>query len=378
MIVPAAPLPSVANLINALSANESTGEIWSPVNHEYTWGFYRRGSVALGAGVAAAAGTKPSKDITVWLPGYFCNEALDPVRQLSIRLKFYSIKTDLTPDFERLEQTANAEAGLQIFVVVHYFGFPNATSKASEFCKQLGMILFEDAAHMLSLGSETGKGELIIFSPRKVLALPSGGLLLARKNFVASLQSAGVENDWSESLSWVARRLTQKILLQLHMPWHRFKSSDETTLAVDGRNGTVSARPAANRYSLKLLRVIESDFQATIARRRANYTRLLQLIKAFDAVKPLFADLPNDVCPYAFPLLVKQGSQKVVRKLKESGVMASRWPDLPPEVTNDSADHEIAIDTYQRLMLLPIHQSLNAEDMDTVGSTLQRAIEYSK
>jgi hypothetical protein len=176
-------------------------------------------------------------------------------------------------------------------------------------------------------------------------------------------------------LAWAGRRLTQSILTGLHFPWHRMKNHAEAEAGVDAGVAPGNYREAYNSYALRMLEVSESEFGRTFAQRRANYVRLLGWIKDQAHVRPLFADLADDVCPYAFPLIIERGCADVVAKLNGAGVPASRWPYLPPELFSEQEKHQVAIQTYERLLLLPVHQSLDSRQIDVIGQRLRVAVE---
>lgn len=375
MTVSAAPLPRLGHLFEALTAPESNGELWIDGRQGYVPRIYRRGSLALAAGIEAVRKSANVSAITVWVPGYFCNEPLDEVRHLSVKLKFYPVREDLTPDWEKLSELARLSPEVQIFVLVHYFGFPNATCEAKAFCDQHGMVLFEDSAHMLRLGAGVGLGQLMIFSPRKILAVPFGGLLLASGKFVTVLDAPAGGDDWSGTMAWVMRRLTQRVLSTLRFPWHLLMNYQEAAADTEAKPASLNdQRGGCNSYVLRLLTVTARDMEEIIERRRRNYARLLEWSAGLARTRPLFPRIPDDVCPYAFPLLVDHGCKDAVAKLQRHGVMASRWPDLPPEILGAQDQHEVAVRTYEQLLLLPIHQSLSLSQIDIEGQRLRAVL----
>ena len=105
--------------------------------------------------------------------------------------------------------------------------------------------------------------------------------------------------------------------------------------------------------------------------RRLNYSRLSGWLDEPNMIRPVFGSLPDGVCPYAFAVTVITGAGGVCEELQAAGVPASRWPDLPPEVLACPDEHAVAIDVYNRLLLLPINQGLDAGHIDYVGRKIQ-------
>ena len=326
----------------------------------------------MAAGVQAVKEAMRTERITVWIPGYFCNEALEPMRRLTVNLEFYRIKEDLTPDWEMLEDRVTRGA---VLMLVHYFGFPNAPEAARDFCDRHGLVLLEDAAHVLLPGPPIGSGDLSVFSPRKLLSVPAGGILVLPEDWAAHLPDGFTDLLARETLIWFGKRLTQKIFVSLHVPWHRLKAAEHPNGSTDNVSVTAHGGLAGcDPFALKLLTVMERDADEIVALRRHNYGRLLDRTRELIGARPMSPGLPDAVCPYAFPLLVDRGVGEVVTRLQSQGIPAMRWPDLAPEVVDNGRDHEVAIRTYERLLLLPIHQSLSSKQIDLMIERLRTAV----
>jgi DegT/DnrJ/EryC1/StrS aminotransferase family len=373
--VPAAPLPLVRDLLGMFTAAEFSGATgWSDDLREHSPRFFHRGSVALAAGIEAIGRSLGSPALTVWVPDYFCNEALDLVRRAEVALRFYPVREDLSPDWERFAESPAADGNAQVLVLVHYFGFPNATGEARQFCDQKRMILVEDAAHMLKGAKGMGLGDFVIFSPRKVLALPSGGLLMASSTFVNSVNNQPSQPDLFETAGWIIRRLIQSVLVELRFPWHRFSNYEAAAAAPGEYSSATTLVKPSNSYALKLLTVVSRRLNEVVARRRQNYEQLLGWSRGLKRVRPLCPVLTDDICPYAFPLLVGDGCADVVARLNQLGVLASRWPDLPPELSLAKHEHQVAFKLYDQLMLLPVHQSLQTKQIERMGKALRAVV----
>ncbi len=368
---PAAPLPCFTSLLHAFNASAFDGNQWVAGRRGYVARIFNRGRIALAAGFQAIGKAAGRERIVVWFPGYFCNEALDPVRILGFKINFYPIQKDLSPDWSFLERQAKGGHETQVLVLVHYFGFPNAIERARVFCDQYQMVLLEDAAHVLLPGSGVGRGDLQVYSPRKMLAVPSGGILVATEELAGEVAVIPGKGKGRETLYWLIRRLVQKCFAGLHIPWHFIWTYPGQALQSSVSNGFVAQSDlGCDSYALGLLNVMASQVYQVIEQRRRNYQRLLEWVSGIVQALPLFPDLPDGVCPYAFPLLVHRGSENVVAKLRSWGIPASRWPDLPPEVLASEEEHKVAIKIYKQLILLPIHQSLTLKQVDMIGRHL--------
>jgi perosamine synthetase len=374
MTIPLAPLPQIRDLLQAHAAWGFTGVPWFNGGAESAIRFYRRGSLAMAAGVETVRRQQGVKQITVWVPGYFCDEALAPLRGLAAALRFYPCQPDLTPDWEFLERGVEGTAGKQVLVLVHYFGFANASQEAVDFCRRHGLTLLEDAAHMLRLAPGLGMGELLVFSPRKLLAVPAGGVLVSSPKFSGCLPELPAASLSLDTMFWVLRRLIQKTLLSLGLSWSWWWRWFPDCEPVCQGPFAPPVLAACDRYTLGLLALAEPGLTEIAARRRRTYARLVDGLRGFSGVRPLFPQLPQETCPYVFPLVVDQRSDQVMARLRSRGIPASRWPTLPPEVQAAPKEHRLALAIRARVLLLPVHQSLTERQVEWMASRLREAL----
>ncbi|MFC1480305.1 DegT/DnrJ/EryC1/StrS family aminotransferase, partial [Candidatus Omnitrophota bacterium] len=142
----------------------------------------------------------------IWVPDYICNEPLEALRDSRFNLVFYPIDRDLRPKWDVLEFLAEETARPDVFVLVHYFGFTNDINGARMFCQKYQAELLEDAAHTLFPTGCIGQSDnAIIFSPRKLLSVPEGGLLVMPERFSHHLADGNRKSDKKVVIKWLAR-----------------------------------------------------------------------------------------------------------------------------------------------------------------------------
>lgn len=371
MTIPAAPIPSLNSLWHALSAEPATGQPWIEKIPEKSVRFYSRAMWAMAEGVRIILDKKGKKEGEVWFPDYFCNEPLAPLRKKEISLHFYPIKNDLSPDWDKLEAETVKYGPPDVFILVHYFGFTNSTERATAFCDEHGSELLEDGAHLLFPVNGVGQN-VTIFSPRKLLAVPEGGLLILPENASGWGNNKECKGDLKVVLNWLALRLTQRIMLSLRIPWHRFREvAGKLKKSVVRTSHADYGSLSANFLTLKLLAVLEKEFDLVIEKRRKNYTKLCHIINGAKGVRPLFYSLPASVCPYALPLILFHGRDSVATRLQNCGIPASSWPDLPPEVLERSDEHKTAVWLQEHILLLPVHQGLSDKQAEHMAFKLR-------
>jgi hypothetical protein len=363
MTIHSAPIPSVKALLQALFSGLSKAEPWRGLLQEKSIQFYSRGMWAMTKGVTAILDKRGKKNGQVWLPDYFCNEPLASLRKKEISFYFYPIKNDLSPDLDKLEARTIKHGPPDVFILVHYFGFTNCLDEARLFCDKHGVQLLEDCAHLLLPVNGCGQNTAV-FSPRKLLSLPEGGLLIMPYNSSAQ-QTLKFGANKKLILKWLVLRLSQQVMLTMGISWHCFRKTaigNANSSYVDKISGNIKIFP--NKYTLKLLAVMEKDLKQVFEKRRENYIRLLRAVDGIKRVRPVFPLLPDYVCPYAFPLIVYEGRDAVSSKLNHFGIPAASWPDLPLEVLQKRDEHKTAVWLQEHILLLPVHQNLSKKQVE--------------
>jgi len=379
MTIHSAPIPSLKVLWQALFAGLSKAEPWRGLPQEMPVQFFSRGMWAMAAGVQFILDKKNKKEGKAWFPDYFCNEALIPLRIKGISLYYYPIKDDLSPDWDRIELEIKESSTFEpdVFILVHYFGFPNCLDEAKGFCDKHGSELLEDCAHLLLPVNGAGQNTAF-FSPRKLLSLPEGGLLIMPYNSPVQ-QTLKFGANKKLIFKWLALRLAQRMMLTMGISWHRFRKTAIGNLHNNHANqlsGSMKMFP--DKYTLKLLAIMEKGLKQVLEKRRANYMRLLRAVDGIKVVKPLFPSLPDYVCPYAFPLIVSEERDAVASQLNHFGIPAASWPDLPLEVLDRRDKHKTAVWLQEHILLLPVHQDLSDNQVEYMAFKLRELLGKGK
>ena len=109
------------------------------------------------------------------------------------------------------------------------------------------------------------------------------------------------------------------------------------------------------------------------ALRRRNYLKLEQALRGIDGCQPLFAQLPERVYPWVFPLLTDEPAQ-VFDYLKLRGVPIIRFG----EYLWDGIDAEVcfhSVDLSRRVMSFSCHQELTDQELDWMIRLIKEALQ---
>lgn len=279
----------------------------------------------------------------VWLPSYFFKVMLRAVQNRGARQRFYEVEYDLTvPSHDWLEDVLEGD----LLVLIDYFGFPTDSGCVAEL-RQRGAWIVEDACQA-ALSRVIGQlSHFVLFSPRKFLGVPDGGILLLRAETM--LDDVKLESPPAEW--WLRALLT--VLLRREFDHYggsrRWFQLYQETEAV----GTIGTYAMSKLSRLLLLH--SHDYQVIAQRRIRNHEELARVL----GTVALFPNLPSGVVPLGFPIRVEK-RDSLRRMLFEHEICPPvHWPieGFVPESYHGS--HRLAAS----ILTLPRDQRHTLQDM---------------
>lgn len=290
----------------------------------------------------------------VWLPSYLCRtitRAIDP--NITV-LRFYEVDYDLRV---RSNQWVSKVASGDLVIFIDYFGFPYDRSLGA-LIKEKGAWVLEDAAQAL-LSTHVGTpSDFVLFSPRKWVGVPDGGILRVPEGFLLNEISFEIP-----PASWWLKAFQASILRREFddgLPtreWFKFFREAE------------SAGPIGLYAMSQLSRIILShsvDYSATVQRRVDNYQTLSAGLMEY----AIFPKLDAGVVPLGFPVRV-EGRDTVLQALFKHEIYPPvHWPidGVVPAEYEDS--HRLA----RHIMTLPCDQRYGHEDMERMADVFLRCV----
>jgi perosamine synthetase len=338
----------------------------------------------------AALGIQPGDNVLV--PAFHCTSVVEPILKYGSEAKFFDINADLSPNFDDIK--AKIDRRTRAIVAIHYFGFPQPIQKLRELCHAHNLYLIEDCAHVLTGKTPDGTslgdaGDISIFSWRKFLPVYDGGQLVIN-NPKLTLDVEWEKGDAILSLK-IVKNTFERLFADASGSWLRRVSSffDARSFLFRSWMTTGSAAQArmVNSYEVTfnadclnlsmsgISRCIleRTNIKKVVEDRRRNYQRLGDVVQTLRGVTLLHPTLPEDVCPWVFPLLVDRVKDLHVI-LRARGIPATTWGgvihrSLPLE------RFPIVRMLYDNLVFLPIHQSLKLRDLQMLGSVLRQTLD---
>ncbi|HEY3949447.1 hypothetical protein [Phenylobacterium sp.] len=340
------PLPDGRRLARAWSRDGDT-PVWLSRS---AWGM-----AALGAAMAARLG----REVRVWLPDYFCGEALLPLRAQRATITFYPVDSRGRPDWAWLRAQPTAP---DILFLVHFFGHASDGAEARRFCDAAGGLLVEDATHAIGPSNGIGvDGDVVFYSPWKFFQTPNGALMLLRPRAEAWAEPvgralAGFGRAVSPGLQWLKQAVRTRAAGASRQGG--FPASSPEDYFVDVEFESMPLRPRPSPVTGPWLAGV--DLAAAAARRRANDAALRDYLADLPGCAPFDAEPAHGPLRSAFRLASPEQASAAYARLRAAGIEAQPWPGLPPEVTDPKS---IAVQLRRTVLNLPCHQGLTPDEL---------------
>lgn len=369
---------------------------WSGGEHAGQWAFpaastsfWHSARVALFQGVRRA-GLQPGERVLV--PAYCCGVEVTTLQNVGLEPVYYRLLENMTPDLDHLGALCRSTPA-KALLLIHYFGLPQPIDPILAFAREHDLLLIEDAAHGLFAVQADGaplgsRADVAVFSLKKHLPLPNGGLLVCR----TETRTDPGEPARPPDLQTTARTMTYLAVKELEHRWpglsdglrrvlHRPDGLAAATAADSALSGAADSPSAAgkdfdvvrrhwgaSRFSLELYRRARAD---DVRARRARHFRVLQEAASHGhALCPLYRTLPEGASPWLFPVLAERPDD-LRRDLWASGIVSiAFWRYVHPTIPRPLFPLEE--DLRRRVVALPVHHGLSAAEVDRMAGVLRR------
>lgn len=361
MITTARPL-AVRELLNKKSCENNEVSIWCMENQVEI--LTHRSWVSLYM-IIQYTKRKIGRNPIIYVPELFCYDTLKQIES-EVKIVFYKIKKDLSPDFKLCTEQAKQESP-DIFLFVYFFGKVLNANDARIFCTNYNSILVEDAAHILFPSGKIGcYGHFTLYSPWKSYGTIDGAVLIINgkakfdkgieeiKKELENIQD-GFQNFPSKKVwYWKLKKILQKIL-RVHKQYNR------NEIRIKKNNVQKNEKEdlyKISKFSKNILMNVENNKVLQLGNtKKENYQFILEYLKEIYNVNSAFS-CDSDI-PYA--LIVKVSNIEVKKKISEKlgkiGAVVNEWPDLSPILEKDSE----AANFKRETLMISIHDGINFE-----------------
>lgn len=291
----------------------------------------------------------------VWLPSYLCPTIISAIDQKISRINFFPISDSLTLVSDEFLSLLRPH---DLFLFIDYFGFPFDEGIIEE-VKHCGCTVLRDCSQALFFDFKNDKlSDFHLFSPRKFLGVPDGGILQMRYNHMLNLTSLLPPGDASFPFLFQALLLRREFdIYGGSRAWFDlFKKGEAFFSPGNYRMSELSEHLlhfAFNYHEIQLTR-------------RQNFLYLLERLKHI----ALFSVLPESVVPLGFPIKVpdRDGLQKELFKYSIYPPIHWNIAQAVPEEFFQS--HNLS----QEIMTLPCDQRYDESDMEYIVNAIMELI----
>ena len=299
--------------------------------------------VSARAAFAALVENFPGAD--VWLPAYICRDlaAAAPAD----RLRFYGVREGFEPDLAPV--LAQARRGDLILSVAH-FGQPLGDAPRAALARRPELQIVEDRAQALDAGPSPA-GAWTLFSPRKLLGVADGGLLVGPPGARVPQPTGPADAD----ALWVAPAMRRDDPAgRRNSLWHAANQAKEAAMS--------AAPQAMTAQSLEIL--AHTSLSGLSARRLANWRRLDARLRPWSALRQ-----PPDSPPLGYVLrLAPEARARLLNGLHAARVFAAvHWPTIAAP----AADFPREAAWTAELATLPCDHRYGPVEMDRIAGIAQ-------
>jgi hypothetical protein len=296
----------------------------------------------------------------IWFPSYLCDvmlRAVTPRKENRTQIRFYGINYEL--EISSLEWVKEVQEG-DLVVFIDYFGFPYDKRYVIE-AKRKGAWVLEDASQAL-LSVHIGEdSDFVLYSPRKWIGVPDGGILVINDEDMSSLLEVELEKPpaewWLDAFSAAVLRREFDLFGGNRQWFQLFRQAD-----VDAPIGAF----AMSELSQMLLRY-GFDYSSIAQKRIENYRALDKILGDY----LVFPSLPEGVVPLGFPIRVKNRDHVRQKLFGHNIYPPVHWPipNVVPEEFIES--HQLAED----IMTLVCDQRYDPDDMKRMAKVVLQEVQ---
>jgi|SRR5208282_2281730 len=291
----------------------------------------------------------------IWFPAYICPEFTRAVP--ADRLRYYPLEADLSPKVDVLQEAVRPG---DLLVAVDFFGLPPGENFLEYTSSHPDILFVEDCAQAIDTGLSPW-GDWRLFSPRKLVGVPDGGLLVARSTKAAAMNLSG-----SIRYDLAAVELAKPQLARFededeshNETWHVLNQAKEKLQSISNRR--------IGRLAWAILGLLDAD--AIAQKRRRNFKILASRLAAWAFLR----ESDPQFVPFGYPVRVPPERRAQVQDYlyRRQVFPAVHWANLPSPAGKFPDEHALA----STLLTLPCDQRYGAAEMEQLATFFLEAVD---
>jgi hypothetical protein len=320
----------------------------------------------------------------VLVPAYHHGVEVGALAHAGAIPRFVRVDARMRLDLEDVE--ARVGPRTRALYVIHYAGFPQPMDEILALARRRELLVLEDCALSLLAAEGTrplgSTGHVGVFCFYKTLPVPNGGALVVNDPRLAGELRARIPPPLASTLSHAAGSLLSNLAFRFGDAGEALRAGVRRAYALARgasglapvSTGTMTFDPERRDLGMSALSAFiarRCDAGAIVAARRRNYFLLLGRLR--DRVPPVFAEVPAGASPLFYPLLCEDKGRVQARLAARGIETVDFWREGHP-LCPDDAFPEVA-SLRRRVLELPVHQDLDAEDMAYLARRALEALE---
>lgn len=296
------------------------------------------------------------------LPAFTCESVIEPFIKSGYEVFPYSIGLNLNIIWDKFVKEIE-EVKPSVVLTHPYFGF-NTTEELREHVQELilkrNIIFIEDMTQSMFSNFKPLPSSFHVGSIRKWMPIPDGAFTTA--------PFLGKDED-KELVEAKMKALTEKGDYILN---GKGKKEDYRNDFVKAEHILDSRKIAYSMSSVSRKIFSETDIQEIIKTRRINYAYLLNHIKndsiLLKEVDIICEELSGDICPFHFPVFVKERRNTLQLFLAKNNIYATIIWKCPTEFEKKINKDDKYV--YDHILCFHVDQRYNTDDMKRIVTTL--------
>lgn len=288
------------------------------------------------------------KKRVIYIPSYVCDSVIKAARDASYDVRLYALNVNFMPTDIPSDLAADF-----LILYVNYFGLCDSQVDEILNIYPAEQVII-DNSH--ALYSSVKDALATIYSPRKFVGLPDGGLVYVRS-------CVELENSYPEDEESISRM--EYLLLR-----YGYSARDGYAAFNTARDSLSDNTPKAmSSLTKRLMRSI--PWQQVKECRQKNYFVMKGIFSDINLIQ--FKD-DNCVAPLCYPLRVSERSMSCIKQsLSDKNIFApTYWPDVIPRAGEGSFEYQLV----EQTLFLPIDQRLTQRHLDIVCQVVIDALAY--
>lgn len=293
----------------------------------------------------------------ILLPSYICDSVISPFVHHGYQCAFYELNEDLSPSINSIM----SHDDIGVFLHMGYFGFPTNDNLKNIILnlKNRNTIIIEDVTHTLFSETQTLlDNDYYIASIRKWMGLPSGGFFASKHELNSLKHKVLLPNNFAE-IRKKALLLKYQYLLTGDLG---IKQEYETLFRL-GENMLIHEECPSNIDAFSKNILDRLDISLLSENRKNNFIYLMEHLKEFQKITPVFATLPDTVCPLFYPIYIENRNDIKNLLIKFQIFCPVHWN--VPEVLEITEFRSVQ-NIYQKILSIPCDQRYGKEHMKRI------------